>query len=149
MTSVMTLETLLDHAQIEAVLMAYTTALDERDWRALEDVFVPEASADYGVVGEFHGRTAVIEVVRNFLQRCGPTQHLLGNIRTTVQSDEAQARCYIQAIHAGIGEHLSQTMTLWGEYRDRLERREEGWRILHRELHVQHVLGDVGVQLRA
>lgn len=149
MTAVMTLETLLDRAQIEAVLMAYTTALDERDWSALEDVFTPEASADYGVVGQFHGREAVIDVVRDFLQRCGPTQHLLGNIRLTVQGDEAQARCYIQATHAGIGKHLGQTMTLWGEYRDRLERREEGWRILHRELHVQHVVGDVGVQLRA
>jgi 3-phenylpropionate/cinnamic acid dioxygenase small subunit len=145
----MTLETLLDRARIEAVLMAYTTALDERDWPALEDVFTAEASADYGVVGQFHGREAVVAVVRDFLQRCGSTQHLLGNIRTNVQGDEAQARCYIQATHAGIGEHLGQTMTLWGEYRDRLERRAQGWRIVHRELHVQHVVGDVGVQLRA
>lgn len=149
MTAVMTLETLLDRAQIEAVLMAYTTALDERDWSALEDVFPPDASADYGVVGQFQGREAVIDVVRDFLQRCGPTQHLLGNIRVNEQGDEAQAHCYIQATHAGIGKHLGQTMTLWGEYRDRLERREEGWRILHRGLHVQHVVGDVGVQLRA
>lgn len=149
MTSVMTLETLLDRAQIEDVLMAYTSALDERDWAALEYVFAPEASADYGVVGEFHGRPAVIEVVRDFLQRCGPTQHLLGNIRSTVQGDEAQARCYIQATHAGVGLHLGQTMTLWGEYRDLLERRAQGWRIVHRALFVQLVVGDVGVQLRA
>ena len=41
MTSVMTLQTLLDRAQIEDVLMAYTSALDERDWAALEYVFAP------------------------------------------------------------------------------------------------------------
>ncbi|HIE1388035.1 TPA: nuclear transport factor 2 family protein [Pseudomonas aeruginosa] len=145
----MTLETLLDKARIEAVLMAYASALDQRDWRALEDVFVSEASADYGVVGEFHGRVAVVGVVRDFLERCGGTQHLLGNIRVSVEGDAAHSRCYLQATHAGVGTHLGQTMTLWGEYRDQLERREEGWRIVRRELHVQHVAGDVGVQFRA
>lgn len=51
--------------------------------------------------------------------------------------------------HAGRGAYLGQTMTVWGQYSDRLERRAEGWRIVERSLQIQLVSGDVGVQLKA
>jgi hypothetical protein len=35
-------------------------------------------------------------------------------------------------------------LTVWGEYRDRLELRPEGWRIVHRELTVLHASGEIG-----
>ncbi|MCL6692370.1 nuclear transport factor 2 family protein [Pseudomonas sp. R3.Fl] len=143
------LETLLDQARIQAVLIRYATALDGHEWEGLHQVFVPEAVAYYAGVGDFHGRDAIVAVVRDFLEGCGSTQHLLGNVRIQVSGDQAQAQCYLQAIHAGVGSFVGQTMTVWGEYSDRLERRAEGWRIVERRLQVQHVSGDVGVRLKA
>jgi hypothetical protein len=45
----------------------------------------------------------------------------------------------------GIGDYKGQSVMLWGEYRDRLERRPEGWRIVHRELVPFHATGDIGL----
>lgn len=144
----LTLIDLQDKAHIENCLIRYATALDERNWVELENVFAPEAAANYAGIGEFQGLPAIVSVIRNFLECCGATQHLLGNIRITLEGDKAQARCYIQATHAGLDAYLGQTMTLWGEYSDCLERRAHGWCIVQRSLTVQHVVGDVGVQLK-
>ncbi len=135
---------------IEDVLLAYATALDGRDWSALEHVFSLDAVADYGSdIGVFEGRAAVVGVVSDFLGRCGTTQHMITNIRIELSPHGvAGARCYLQATHAGSGAHVGQTMMVWGEYVDRLEQRPEGWRIVHRALRVLHVTGDVGAALK-
>lgn len=143
------LATLLDQARIQAVLTRYATVLDEHDWAGLQQVFAADAVAHYTGVGDFHGRESIISVVRDFLEGCGSTQHLLGNVRIQVNGDQATAQCYLQATHAGCGAYLGQTMTVWGQYSDCLERRAEGWRIVERSLQIQHVSGDVGVQLKA
>ncbi len=140
----LTLQTLLDEAAIERVLVRYAIALDERDFGALDEVFLSEASACYQTIGDFDSRDAILTLLRGALGRCGKTQHLLGNYRITIDGDRATAASYLQAVHAGLGEYASQTMTLWGEYRDRLVRRPEGWRIEHRELAVFQMAGDIG-----
>lgn len=140
-----TMETLLEAAEIERVLNLYATALDGRDWMALEGVFSRDATAHYEGIGHFDGRDAIVELVRSVLSQCGPTQHLLGNVRIEVDGDEAQAKCYLQAIHAGLGDYEGRTLTVWGEYRDRLQRTGEGWRIVHRELAAIHSEGDIGI----
>lgn len=137
------------HLAIKSVLFRYAAALDERDWPALSDVFAPEAIADYQGIGIFDGRAAVTGIVTDFLGKCGPTQHIIANVRIDLDGSKARSRCYLQATHAGKGSYEGQTMTVWGEYSDRLELRPEGWRIVHRTLVVQHVVGDVGVALSA
>lgn len=138
------IDTLLDEARIGKLLMRYAEALDRRDWAQLEQVFTADATAHYASIGQFAGREAIIGVVREALSACGPTQHLIGTVRVRVAGDSATACCYLQAIHAGLGEHRSRTLTVWGEYRDRLVRRPEGWRIAHRELALIHMSGDIG-----
>lgn len=138
------LHNLLDEARIARLLMRYADALDARDWAALDAVFAADASARYQGIGDFHGRDAIVAVVRDALAACGPTQHLLGNIRIEVDGDRASARCYLQAIHAGLGARAASTLSVWGEYRDRLARGPEGWRIVHRELALCHIAGDIG-----
>lgn len=134
---------------IESVLLRYATALDERNWPDLANVFTADAIADYQGIGTFVGRESVTGIVSDFLGRCGPTQHMITNIRIVPSADHATSRCYLQAIHAGEGPHAGKTMTVWGEYSDRLERLPEGWRIKHRTLKVMHVVGDIGVALSA
>jgi len=139
----------LEHQAIEEVLLGYAFALDGRRWADLTQVFSSDAVADYRGIGVFEGRDAIVGVVRDFLEACGPTQHMITNISVIVDGDLARSRCYLQATHAGIGKYAGKTMTVWGEYLDRLEQRPEGWRIVHRMLAVQHVAGDVGVALSA
>lgn len=140
----LTLEILLDEARIRRVLVRYALALDEHDWAALDDVFLADATVGYQGIGDFHGRAAVVDVVRSALSACGRTQHMLGNFRIRIDGDEAGACCYVQAVHAGLGAWQGETMTVWGEYRDRLRRTPSGWRIARRELVIFHVAGDIG-----
>ncbi len=143
----LTIDTLLERARIESVLNRYACALDARDWSALGDVFTPDATAHFQGIGHYQGRDAIIAVIQSALSHCGSTQHLLGNVRIEVDGDRAQAKCYLQAVHAGLGEFAGATLIIWGEYRDRLVRLPEGWRIAHRELVAFHAQGDIGIKL--
>lgn len=138
------IEHLLEEARIQRVLVRYAQALDERDWAALDEVFTADARVRYDAIGEFCGRTAVVDVVKQALSSCGCTQHLIGNFRIELEGPRATAKCYLQAIHQGLGSRASDTLTVWGEYRDRLERRPEGWRITERELVLFQTAGAIG-----
>lgn len=142
----LTMETLLEEAKIERIINLYASALDNRDWQALEQVFTPDAVCNYGEVGVFEGRDAIQGLVQHVLGQCGPTQHLLGNVSIRVNGSEAEAHCYLQAIHPGLGDYEGQLLTVWGEYRDKLKRTADGWRITHRELASIHSEGDIGLQ---
>src|SRR5690606_19718893 len=83
----LSLDTLLEQARIQSVLNLYATALDARDWAALDGVFTADASANYGELGEFRGRQAIVDLVSHVLNQCGPTQHLLGTYRIAVDGD--------------------------------------------------------------
>mgnify|MGYP003700406985 CR=1 FL=1 len=143
--SEMTVVTLLEEAKIEKVLNRYATALDSRNWSELAEVFAPDATANYQGIGLCNGLGEIVELVKSVLGQCGPTQHLLGNVDVQVNGSEAQARCYLQAIHVGIGDYEGQILTVWGEYRDELRRTPAGWRIVYRELAGIHTEGDIGL----
>lgn len=143
--SELTLETLLDHARITDVLNRYASALDQRHWSALDQVFTADAIAHYEGLGEFHGLAAITELVSSVLLRCAASQHLLGNISISVEGDSARAHCYLQGIHTGLGSYEGACYTVWGEYRDQLVRGPQGWRIVHRTLSGIHAQGDIGL----
>ena len=143
--SEVTQEVLLQEARIRRVLIRYATVIDERNPIGLTDVFTPDGVAEYRGLGSFHGRQAIIDVVEAFLGSCGQTQHMVSNFRIDINGNEASAKCYLQATHAGCGAHDGKTMTVWGEYTDKLKLCPEGWRIAHRELVALHVVGDIGV----
>lgn len=94
--------------------------------------------ANYGGEYRLEGRDQVVGMIRSLLDGCGPTQHLLGNFRVTVEKDVATCACYVRAAHAGRGEQVSQIYEVWAEYRDQLVRTPEGWRISERRMVVFH-----------
>lgn len=141
----MSYEMLLEKVAIEEVLNRYAIALDSRDWNALDQVFTSDATALYHGPGHFQGREAIVGLVRSVLEKCGATQHLLGNVRISLDGEKAEAKCYLQAIHAGKGAYEGKVMTFWGEYRDKLVKTVDGWRISYRELAALHVEGDIGI----
>jgi len=134
-----------DYREIQAVLNRYASALDKKQYARLGEVFTPEAIANYVGLAECRGLDSIIGLVSGVLDRCGNTQHLLGNVQIDAQGGKATASCYLQAIHVGLGDYSEQVYTVWGEYRDQLVKTAAGWRISYRELTVLHEHGDIGL----
>ena len=129
-----------DRSEILAVVDRYATALDRRDWALLERVFSEDLVFD---AGEWvaHGRDDYVARVRGSLDGCGPTQHLLGNYRIELDGSEASCACYVRAFHLDAERGAALTYDMGGEYRDRLRRTPEGWRIGHRTLEILYEVG--------
>lgn len=136
---------LLDERAIEKVLVRYASAVDERTLGGFDEVFVPEATAYYGFSGNISGRAAIVDLIRATAEKCVGSQHLVSNFRIEIVGDKANTKTSLQAILVGIGDYRGRHFTLWGEYRDRFERRSDGWRIVHRELVTLHATGDIGL----
>lgn len=119
-----------DRLEISDVLHAYAAAIDARDWESLTALFAPDAVLDYtasrgprAVVGE------AIEWLRSALSGFSVTQHLLANVRVTVEDDEATA---VASYFNPMGRRTSEGLDLFfvgGSYRSRLRRTPGGWLI--------------------
>lgn len=126
------LATLLAEREIARGLAEFARAMDERDWNALDDVLAEDATGDFGAGGILCGRAAMVALMRSFLDDCGPTQHLVGNVVVDVVGDQACSRCYVCDMHVGAGEKAHLTLRSLGEYHDRWRRIDGRWRMVHR-----------------
>lgn len=120
-----------DERAIIAVLVRYATAIDRRDWPLLASCFAEDVEADYGDIGIWHGRDAIVNHMAEGHAKIGPTLHRLTNFVIAGEGDEARAACYVDALlmRSGCGEMFRQAH---GLYEDRLVRSEEGWKIRSR-----------------
>ena len=125
------LATLLAERAIARALAQFARAMDERNWAALDELLVAEATADFGT-GPVTGRAAIVALMRSYLDDCGPTQHLLGNLTVEVAGDEARSRCYVADLHLGLGDKAHLTFRTLGEYHDRWQRRDGRWWLVNR-----------------
>jgi hypothetical protein len=117
---------------ITDTVVRYAFALDRRDWALLDQVFAEEAVAHYRT-GTFHGRYAILAMIRSHLGGCGPSQHLLGNHWVEVDGDRATSTCSVRALHLGAGSRADLTpFEVCGTYRDVLCAYADGWRIVER-----------------
>ena len=124
---------LLAERDIARALAGFARAMDARDWGALDALVAESASADFGT-GEVSGRAAIVSVMRSFLDDCGPTQHLLGNLTVEVAPGGAAARsrCYVSDLHLGTGAQAALTFQTLGEYQDSWECRAGRWWLTRR-----------------
>ena len=123
------LQTLLDERDIKRALYTAARAMDDHDWTAVAEVFADDATGDLGT-GPLVGGAAIVALIRSYLDACGPTQHLLGNVIVDVEGDTAVSRAYVHDLHLSVdGAERFYTM---GDYHDRWERRVGGWRIVGR-----------------
>ena len=140
----MELEDLVDRRAIEDVLVLYAKTLDARDWSAMSDVFLPDATGIYD--GQrYEGLDAIVDLCRRSLEPLTASQHFLGNFAAEIEGDRAQSSCYLHAQHYRIGGRGLSTYVMAGTYRDRLVRTDAGWRIKHRELEITWTDGNSGV----
>ena len=120
------LQVLCDERDVERALNLFARAMDDRDWAALADILAEDAQGDFGT-GRLEGSTAIIAMIRGFLDSCGPTQHLLGNVVIDVTGDTAVSRAYIRDVHLNSAADPSTRFYTIGDYHDtRSEERRVG-----------------------
>jgi hypothetical protein len=139
----MSIEVLLAEREIHRALVRFARAMDERDWSALDALVLEDATADLGT-GPLRGRAAIVSQMRSFLDDCGPTQHLLGNLLIDVDADTAQSRVYVSDVHLGRGDKAHLTFSTLGDYHDRWCKQGGVWRIAHRIKRNRALLGYIG-----
>lgn len=140
----MDLETLLAEREIQHQLFAIARAMDDRDWGALDSVMLEDASADLGL-GLIKGRAEIIAFIRTFLDECGPTQHMLGNIVITIDGDRAESFAYVDDRHAGAGDKKGKSFASVGDYRDQWQRIDGRWWLVHRLKRNHAHIGEIEV----
>lgn len=106
--------------------------MDDRDWTTMAQILTDDAQADLGT-GRLTGSAAIIALIRGFLDRCGPTQHLLGNVVIDVAGDVATSRAYVRDVHLDSAADPSVRFYTLGDYRDTWRRAGDGaWRLTER-----------------
>ena len=119
------LQRLCDERDIQRELILFARAMDDRDWTAMAEILADDAEGDFGT-GRLRGSAAIIELIRGYLDNCGPTQHLLGNVVIDVDGDTAFSRAYIRDVHLRTDADPSVRFYTIGDYQDTWQRRADG-----------------------
>jgi len=140
----LTLDQLIAERSIYRNLVAFSCAMDDRDWEAFEDITSENMTASLGQ-GEISGRANIVAFIRSFLDNCGPTQHLLGNVVIDVQGNVAKSSAYVCDMHLGNGDKSGMTFHTLGRYNDEWECIEGCWRMVRRVKDNRAVVGSMEV----
>lgn len=127
----MELQQLLAEREIYRRLVAVARAMDDRNWSAFEDLTIESMTCDLGL-GPQVGRDAFVYTMRSYLDECGPTQHLLGNVLIDVDGETASSKAYVSDMHVGIGDKSQMTFRTLGDYHDQWRCVDGVWFLVHR-----------------
>ena len=135
-----------DEREIYRNIVRFARAMDERDWSAIEDIAAVDATAQMGG-GPMVGRDAIVALMRSFLDECGPTQHLIGNVLIDIDADgeTASSRAYVSDMHLGTGELAQSSFRTLGDYHDEWAKIDGRWWLTHRTKHNHASLGSFEV----
>jgi len=127
----MDIEDLLAEREIYRNLVQFAQAMDDRNWSLLNQITTEDIAADLGT-GNLSGRADMIALMRQFLDQCGTTQHLLGNVLIDVDGDTARSQAYVADMHLG-GEGIEDiTFRTLGRYLDRWRKVDGRWLMCER-----------------
>lgn len=117
-----------DRLEIIELIHRYARAIDERQWDLMEQIFAIDVDVYLNEQYEFKGRDQIICLIRNLIEQCTFTQHLMGNHVLTMVGDVADAQFVCRAFHRGAAERATETCEVFATYHARLSRTSEGWR---------------------
>jgi hypothetical protein len=136
----LSLQEISDRMEIQELLVAYSYAIDGRDFDALDDVFTSDAHIDYTEMG---GSAGNVEETKDFLRKnmgnFAGFQHMVATTKLEFGEKDDQGRDLARAktichnpmvIDKGEGKTHVFFCGLW--YRDVLVRTDKGWRIQDR-----------------
>jgi 3-phenylpropionate/cinnamic acid dioxygenase small subunit len=126
-----------DQVEIEQLLYRYARAIDRRDWKALEQVFTPDARIHYAVE---RGAELSFAELGPWLARAmtifKATQHVITNPLVELAGDSARCTSYLTGTHVQVlrASGAERVVTEGSAYSDELVRTRAGWRIAARRL---------------
>jgi hypothetical protein len=141
---------LIDRIAIDDLYARYVHALDDHDWEALDDLFVPETVMDWTSAGHIRGTYAADvrpEYERNatlFVTDC----HYCTNIRIDLAPDRRSATVKSKTLNSAglrLPDGSVKMSLVSGAYVDKLEKRSGVWKIVERIWHHQSV--SLGLEL--
>jgi ketosteroid isomerase-like protein len=130
----LTLQEISDRLEIQQLMIDYSSAIDQRDYDRLDDVFTPDAYIDYRAMGGIDGRYPEVKAwLKPALAVFPHYQHMVGNMAIKVTGDTASARaiCF-NPMEAKLPDGKTQVMFLGLWYVDKFVRTAKGWRISER-----------------
>ena len=129
----MTVRALVDRQAIEDLLVDYCHYLDRMELEKLAALFTADCEVVYGSHPALRasGSAALAHSLQR-LWRWARTSHHLSNVRVRFDGDDAaDVGSYVLAWHERAD---GSTATVYGQYRDRVERTADGWRIARRQM---------------
>ena len=121
-----------DRLAIQEVLAQHSRGVDRADEAILKSAYWPDAEVAYGGFnGPAHEFCAMLP---GAIKRYAATQHCITNICIDLRGDEARVETYVTAYHYLAAEEGDTEMTYLGRYLDRMQKRGDVWKILHRQV---------------
>jgi hypothetical protein len=127
-----------DRLEIQQLLVDYSTAIDQRRFDDLDNVFTPDAYIDYRALGGIDGP---YPEVKEWLSQVLPTfqvyAHMLGNFSVRINGDNASSRviCFNPMVlpdNSRGNKDKDQVLFCGLWYDDEFVRTPEGWRMTRR-----------------
>lgn len=129
-----TLAELSDRLEIQDLLIAYSHAIDDRSWDALDALFTTDAVIDYTETGGTRGGLPETKLfLSTAMEAFVSFQHLVATSKVTLTGDSAAAKtiCHNPLVMQDAdGSSKALISGFW--YHDVLIRTPDGWRISHR-----------------
>lgn len=131
MSAVQTPEQLADRQAILDTLYTHSRGLDRADGEIVKSAYWSEAEVDYGAFkGSAHQFADIIGPA--LCSQYELTQHNLGQSYIELDGTSAKTETYVHARHLAIG--AEEELNFAGRYLDTLERRDNEWKIIHRQV---------------
>ena len=140
----MTLDDLLAERQIYRNLVHFAQAMDNRDWQHFKQLTIDDVAADLGL-GLKIGRDEMVGTIRRYLDGCGVTQHLLGNVLINIDGDKAFSQAYVCDMHLGKGNNSQLTFHTLGLYKDHWQKINGQWLMTKRTKDNRATVGSMEV----
>lgn len=128
----LSLEEISDRLEIQQLLVAYSTAIDNRRFDDLDQVFTADAYIDYRAMGGVDGHFPEVKAwLSQVLPNFPAYAHMLGNFDVRITGDTATARtlCFNPMV---LGGDDGQVLFCGLWYDDEFIRTAEGWRMTKR-----------------
>jgi len=128
----LSLEEISDRLEIQQLMVDYSSAIDQRRFDDLDQVFTSDAYIDYRATGGVDGRYPEVKKwLADVLPNFPAYSHMLGNFDIRISGDTAKSRtvCFNPMVMGGDPGQI-YFVGLW--YVDEFARTGDGWRMVSR-----------------
>jgi SnoaL-like domain len=121
------IDTIADRLELEHVVWSLGRCLDERDFDGLRQIFTTDATVTTAATAS--GHDALVEQARRRHSRDKGLQHIIANLITDVDGDQANGRANLLVSFARTGADDPAPYLIGEVYRFAFRRTPQGWRI--------------------